>query len=257
MDTPLIEAARHGRLIDVAALLVIGFDVNEPRPDESHVTALYVASMNGHAEVVRTLLDANADVTQPDNDDDSPLAAACRSGHLEIAQLLSCYGERVPYCRGSQRFDIGNPISWDTPLTDAARHGRAADMAALLAGGADVNEQNSDGVSSTPLIIACQEGQTEIVKKLLAAKADVNQARKGGATPLHSACAQGHTEVVTKLIAANADVNHAADDGATPLYVACQQGHPGGGDSEDPERPPTGSCARWPLPGSWANWRAP
>ena len=28
----------------------------------------------------------------------------------------------------------------DTPLTDAARHGRAADVAALLAGGADVNE---------------------------------------------------------------------------------------------------------------------
>jgi ankyrin repeat protein len=53
----------------------------------------------------------------------------------------------------------------DTRLVDAARHGRAADVAALLAGGADVNEQNSDGVSSTPLIIACQEGQTEIVKK--------------------------------------------------------------------------------------------
>ena len=30
------------------------------------------------------------------------------------------------------------------PLIDAARHGRAADVAALLADGADVNEQNPD-----------------------------------------------------------------------------------------------------------------
>ena len=42
------------------------------------------------------------------------------------------------------------------PLINAARDGRAADVAALLAGGADVNEPNLNGV--TPLYIACQEG---------------------------------------------------------------------------------------------------
>ena len=47
----------------------------------------------------------------------------------------------------------------DTPLIDAARHGRAADVVALLAGGADVNERKSTGLCSTPLIIACQMGQ--------------------------------------------------------------------------------------------------
>ena len=66
----------------------------------------------------------------------------------------------------------------DTRLVDAARHGRANDVAALLAGGADVNEQNSDGLSSTPLIIACQEGHTEIVKKLLAAKGGAPKSRR-------------------------------------------------------------------------------
>ena len=33
----------------------------------------------------------------------------------------------------------------DTPLIDAARHDRAADVAALLAGGADVNEPKANG----------------------------------------------------------------------------------------------------------------
>ena len=43
----------------------------------------------------------------------------------------------------------------DTTLIDAARHGRAADVAALLAGGADVNEPKTDGSGVTALHIAC------------------------------------------------------------------------------------------------------
>ena len=46
----------------------------------------------------------------------------------------------------------------DTPLIDAARHGRAADVVALLADGADVNERNQKGANS--LYVACHEGHT-------------------------------------------------------------------------------------------------
>ena len=54
-----------------------------------------------------------------------------------------------------------------TPLTEAARHGRAADVAALLAGGADVNEPKTDGSGVTALHIACYFGRAEIVTKQL------------------------------------------------------------------------------------------
>ena len=64
-----------------------------------------------------------------------------------------------------------------TPLTYAARHGRAADVAALLAAGADVNEPRADG--ATPLYVACQKGHT--------ANADVNKAMGDGRTPLYVA----------------------------------------------------------------------
>ena len=50
----------------------------------------------------------------------------------------------------------------DTPLIDAARHGRLVDVAALLAGGADVNEPKTNGDGITPLFIACAEGHTEV-----------------------------------------------------------------------------------------------
>ena len=45
----------------------------------------------------------------------------------------------------------------DTPLVDAAAYGRAADVVALLADGADVNERNST-FGMTALWIACQNG---------------------------------------------------------------------------------------------------
>ena len=75
-DTPLIDAARHGRAADVAALLAGGADVNEPKTDGSGVTALHIACYFGRAEIVTKLLAANANVNQPNNKGDTPPAAA-------------------------------------------------------------------------------------------------------------------------------------------------------------------------------------
>ena len=72
----------------------------------------------------------------------------------------------------------------DTRLIDAARHGRAADVAALLAGGADVNEPMTDGSGMTALFVACQEGHTKVITTLLAANAEVDRATHRGTTPL-------------------------------------------------------------------------
>ena len=75
-DTPLIDAARHGRVDDVVALVAGGADVNEPKTDNG-VTALYTASHNGHTEVVTKLLAANARVDEAINDGATPLLIAC------------------------------------------------------------------------------------------------------------------------------------------------------------------------------------
>jgi ankyrin repeat protein len=117
-------------------------------------------------------------------------------------------------------------LEGDTPLIDAARRGIAADVEALLAGGADVDEPNENGWAA--LHIACEEGHTDVVTTLLAANAEVDHSLDGAfgmAAPLIFACQQGHTDIVKKLIDANAEVNCTLDDGATPLYVASQTGH--------------------------------
>ena len=90
----------------------------------------------------------------------------------------------------------------DTPLIGAARRGRAADVVALLADGADVNEPNT-GSGDTALWVASGLGHAEVVTTLLAANADVNKAQNDGITPLLIASCDGHTEIVKKLLAAN------------------------------------------------------
>ena len=60
-------------------------------------------------------------------------------------------------------------------LSLAAHNGRAADVAALLADGADVNEKTTEGSDYTALHFACMKGHIDIVTTLLAANADVNR----------------------------------------------------------------------------------
>ena len=56
------------------------------------------------------------------------------------------------------------------------RRGRTADVAALLAGGADVNEPSTDTLVVTALWVACQQGHIKVVTTLLAANANPDQA---------------------------------------------------------------------------------
>ena len=70
-------------------------------------------------------------------------------------------------------------------LIDAVQRGLAADVAALLAAGADVNELSPQG--NTPLVLACLHGYTEVVTTLLAADADLNQTAARGDAPLLAA----------------------------------------------------------------------
>ena len=104
-----------------------------------------------------------------------------------------------------------------TPLWEAAFHGREDIVAALLAGGADPNIYADDG--GGPLQWAASNGHHEVVDLLLAHGADPNAHRNGDYTVLAAAISKGHGAVVRRLVEAGASVDHRCSGRAMPEYA--------------------------------------
>jgi ankyrin repeat protein len=106
-----------------------------------------------------------------------------------------------------------------TPLHYAAADGELADIAQLLAGGADPQAQ--DAVGFTPLHLAAQEQQAGAVQLLLAAGADPDSQDRWGNTPLWRAVFTSHGDgaAVPVLTAGGSDLDAANHQGISPRHL--------------------------------------
>lgn len=115
--------------------------------------------------------------------------------------------------------------SADTPVADAAMRGDAAAVKTLIAGGADVNAAQGDGM--TALHWTALNGDAGTTAALLSAGAKVDQpTRLGNYTPLHLASSRGHVAVITRLLEAGSVVSAVTDTGVQPIHLAAQAGVP-------------------------------
>ena len=144
----------------------------------------------------------------------------------------------------------------DAPLADAAERKAIDSIRELLAGGADINAAQVDGMTALhwavyhddarttkfliqhdadvnaknrygvpALSLACQNGNGEIVEWLLDAGADPNARLRTGETMLMTAARTGRLRPVQALIAAGADVNARERNDQTALMWAAAEGH--------------------------------
>ena len=89
--TPLYIASQQGHTDLVAILLgTSGIHINQPQKDESN--ALIIAALNGHVEVVRLLLQQPNIELNKKSYGKSPLGWATQMNHTEIIQLLTDAG---------------------------------------------------------------------------------------------------------------------------------------------------------------------
>uniref|UniRef100_A0A2A4JPK8 Uncharacterized protein n=1 Tax=Heliothis virescens TaxID=7102 RepID=A0A2A4JPK8_HELVI len=196
----------------VRALLDAGAEIDHA--DDDGRTALSVASLcaSGCA-CAALLLERGADVSRADRDKATPLLVAAFEGHTEICELL-LEAEADP--------EAGDAAG-RTALWAAAAAGHARALRLLLFWGACVDNMDADG--RTVLSVAAAQGNVEVVRQLLDRGLDEHHRDNSGWTPLHYAAFEGHIEVCEALLEAGAKVDEADNDGKGPLMLAAQEGH--------------------------------
>ncbi|KAG5982843.1 hypothetical protein E4U55_001250 [Claviceps digitariae] len=196
----LHTAARNGHKACVDLLLALpGVDINV-RNDEG-LTAVDAASRNGHLDVVKSFLVADADL-RASTHGKSTLHFAARFGHTEIVTLLLAHGADV-----SKLSDHGY-----TPLRCAALEGHHDIVKLLLEHGANVHATASED-SFTPLHLAALSGHDRVVKLLLDHGALTDFFTQDAYTALILAVESGNVASVKALIAKAADVNLHGENG--------------------------------------------
>ena len=177
--TPLMYAARDGRLSAIQALVEVGADLNGRSADKS--TALLVATINGQYDIAKYLVEKGADVNLPSIDDAAPLYGVLhvqwsreserpqpsikreRTSYLDLMKLMldrgadpnAKLGRTLWYTSFGNPYEAASDIG-TTAFWKCAAVGDIDGMKLLLSRGADPNIGNKDGV--TALLIATGAG---------------------------------------------------------------------------------------------------
>ncbi len=170
-QTLLMHAARTGQVASVKALLAAGSNPNA-RETRSGTTAAIWAATGSHANAIRVLAEAGADL--------NVLSKVTSYPHTQNGVLLSGLEEGYSY--------VGQTVlprgGWSAPMF-AAREGAVEAVRALAESGANLNLTDPEG--TTALIVAVINGHYDVVSALIEKGADPNVADIKGMTPLYAA----------------------------------------------------------------------
>ena len=255
--SPLLYAARDGRLDIVQTLLAAKADINQV--DANGITALIDAISNNHVEVARYLVDQGADVNATDWYGRTPLWSAVetrnqdfdattqensidRAPFVELIKVLIERGANVnartkevpPFKR---HFLKGTgSLAWvditgQTPFFTAALSGDVTVMRLLLDHGADPKIPTIQG--TTALMAAAgidwvfyqsyDEGPKallEAVQLCVELGMDVNAVNSMGLTALHGAANRGSDDIIKFLVEKGAKLDVKDKEGRTPMTWA-------------------------------------
>jgi len=208
---PWMETALFGSAAELKAQLDAGLDPNSKSADGT--TLLMMAAPD--AQKVKLLISRGADARSKAKTGFTALMVATTYlGTSESVKLLLDHGaEARP----------GDGVMYGaSPLFFAATAGDVDNISLLLAKDADPNRKMRliGMFSASPLQQAASFGDSAVVKALLAGGANVHERDSDGMTMLHWAVVAHHAEAARALIAGGADVDAVDRFGYTPLLYA-------------------------------------
>jgi len=223
------SAAAEGNLKAVKEHLAQSVDINA-KEDKLDITALSLAAIYDHVEIVAFLIQKGADVNVRGGDGGTALHTAAFLGQYEVAELLVQKGADV-----NARNNNGDTVvsvtmaDWGTTLFIARLLQIQVDREKVEAGRAKIakllrqqgEQTDFSGPVGNDIWAAVGSGDIEVVKQQLAKGVDVDaQDGMRGITPLSWATLLGQAQMAELLIQRGANVNSKNRDGATPLHVA-------------------------------------
>ncbi len=205
------EVAMMKRLLDIG----VNPSGMENRSDSNF--PLFMASMRGHTEAVKLLIDAGACVDASNENGVTSLFVAVQNDHIEVVKIL---------IDATADVNQGRTTDNASPLYIAVQNDKKNMVQLLLEHGAHNNDQGPDGF--TPLYMAARGDKVEIVRLLLGrGNIDVNEPVIKGFSPFFKAVQKNCLQTVELMIENGAKLDAAGPQGITPRQMAEHNGHHG------------------------------
>lgn len=240
LDNMFITAVQKNQKAVVMTFLKKGgIDVN--KRDELGFTSLYYACEKGSKDIVKLLLEADADASMQSNDSKTCLHAVAKTGNKDIIQMLVDAGadidaldkeDKTPLMYFVQNKKTESALlllslgadktlldSQGHSVTDYASAGGLKDLLDVLMSDQDINEKDQYGNSL--LHQAIHNNNSEVVKQLLSKEETIVDALNDASeTPLINAVKKGSLIIVELLLNKGADCNLSLQNGTTCLHIA-------------------------------------
>ncbi|MFN7038500.1 MAG: ankyrin repeat domain-containing protein [Alphaproteobacteria bacterium] len=217
INEEFVSAARDSQEEKVKSLLKEGVDVNST--DRLGHTGLHLASYQGHLNIVKILLENNADLEAGavKSQYERPIHYAAKNDQTEILEILLEKGAKLN----------ATDINGATPLHLAARQGKINSVRFLIKQpGVEIDKQN-DREWYTALHMASYYGHDKVVEELINNEADIEREDSTGATPLYLAVIENKLDAARTLLESGANPlpTNKEQSNATALHMASWFGY--------------------------------
>ncbi|MDE5587558.1 MAG: ankyrin repeat domain-containing protein [Acetatifactor sp.] len=218
------EAVRRNHYEAVEAMLKKGINVNltQDKPSVAGTTLLHMACEHAYPQLVKMLMDAGADDTLKNEQEETPahIAVSKKIGYKKVSDQ-----ERIEMIQALEHVDIPgkNGITPLMVIQDPQLYLSIALTPVLIEKGADVNRADNNG--NTALMLHtfwyCYK---DVIKAMVKAGYNINARNRNGDTVLHYVMKNKGSEMAVYLIKKGADVNIANEKQVTPAQIAVEKG---------------------------------